>query len=125
MPTPQCLFHTDTKTGTAVAPAGSVGGSTEDELFAILWGTPLKSVAFEEALDRLLTYDSGTPAALTPLAPRDVFGAQVPTNSTQGAAAAALTSTTPSPADRTSGDLGSQVATATVRYTEFLCGPNH
>ena len=124
VPTPQCLFHTDTKTGTAVAPAGSVGGSTEDELFAILWASPLKSVAFEEALDRLLTYDSGTPAAQTPMVPRDVFGAQVPTNSTQGAAAAAPTSSTPTPADRTSGDLGAQVATATAGVTEFLCDPS-
>jgi len=134
VPTPQCLFRADIKTGTAVAPAGSVGGSIEDEIFAILWGAPLnsvefeegldrlftydsvtrtdiktgtavatagsvggsiedeilaalcgaplKSVEFEDALDRIFTYDTVTPAALTPMAPRDVFGAQVPTNST-------------------------------------------
>ena len=43
---------------------------------------------------------------------------------TQSAAAAALTSTTPSPADRTSGDLGALVATATAGVTEFLCDPS-
>ena len=39
-------------------------------------------------------------------------------------AAAALTSTTPSLADSTSGGLGAQVATATARDTELLCGPS-
>ena len=43
---------------------------------------------------------------------------------TQCAAAAAQTSTTPSPADSTSGGLGAQVATATARDTEILCGPS-
>ena len=43
---------------------------------------------------------------------------------TQCAAAAAQTSTTPSPADSTSGGLGAQVATATARDTEPLCGPS-
>ena len=43
---------------------------------------------------------------------------------TQGAAAAAPTSTTPSPADSTSGGLGAQVATATARDPEYLCGPS-
>ena len=82
VPTPQCLFRTDIKTGTAVAPADSVGGSIQDQIFSVLCSAPLKSVEFEEALDRLFTYDSVTPAALTPMAPRDVLGAQVPTYST-------------------------------------------
>ena len=43
---------------------------------------------------------------------------------TQGAAAAAPTSTAPSPADSTSGGLGAQVATATARDTEPFCGPS-
>jgi hypothetical protein len=62
-PTPQCLFRTDIKTGTAVAPADSVGGSIEDEIFSVRTA-PLQSVEFEEALDRLHTYDSVTPAAM-------------------------------------------------------------
>ena len=43
---------------------------------------------------------------------------------THGASAAAPTSTTPSPADSTSGDLGAQVATATAKGTEFFCDPS-
>ena len=43
---------------------------------------------------------------------------------TQSAAAAALTSRTPPTADSTSGGLGSQVATATARDTEYLCSPS-
>ena len=98
VPTPQCLFRADIKTGTAVALAGSVGGSIEDGIFAVLWGAPLKSVQFEEALDRLFTYDSVTPAALTPMAP--------------------------SPAGCKSGGLGAQDATAYDRGRESLPTPS-
>ena len=68
-PTPQCLFRTDIKTGTAVVPADSVGGSIEDEIVSVLCTAPLQSVEFEEAIDRLFTYDCVTPSALTPTVP--------------------------------------------------------
>ena len=98
VPTPQCLFRTDINTGTAVAPADSVGGSIQDQIFSVLCSAPLKSVEFEEALDRLFTYDSVTPAALTPMAP--------------------------SPAGCKSGGLGAQDATAYDRGTECLPAPS-
>ena len=58
VPTQQCVFRTDINPGTAVAPADSVGGSIQDQIFSVLCSATLKSVEFEEALDRVFTYDS-------------------------------------------------------------------
>ena len=127
-PTPQCLFPSDIKTGSAVPPADSVGGGIDSLLDSIL---PVLATTYDEQEVR---------ERLSPPLVRGVHALQGTHSAgwittpeyeeallqlfTQGAAAAAPTSTAPSPADSTSGGLGAQVATATARDTEFLCGPS-
>jgi hypothetical protein len=73
-------------------PADAKCGHPEDEIFSVLCTASIKSVEFEEALDWLFT---------------------------QSVTAAEPTSSTPSPADSTSGDLGAQVATAPAGTQSF------
>ena len=129
-PTPQCLFPSDNKTGSAVAPADSVGSCIDDSLLDTI--LPVLATTYDEQDVReglSTTFAHGLQALQRARSAGWLttyeFEEELLKLFTTSAAAAALTSTTPSPADRTSGDLGSQVATATVRYTEFLCGPNH
>ena len=128
-PTQQCLFPPDIKTGPAVAPADSVGGGIDDSLLDSILPVLATTCDEQDVRERLSpplvrgvralqgTHSAGwitTPEYEEALL--ELFA--------QSAAAAALTSTTPSPADRTSGDLGALVATATAGVTEFLCDPS-
>ena len=128
-PTPQCLFPPDTKTGPAVAPADPVGGGIDDSLLdsilpvlATTWDEQDVRERLSPPLVRGVRALQGTHSAGWITTPEyeeallELFA--------QSAAAAAPTSSTPTPADRTSGDLGAQVATATAGVTEFLCGPS-
>ena len=121
MPTPQCLFRTDITTGTAVAPADSVGGSIQDQIFSVLCSATLKSVELEEALDLLFTYDSVTPAALRLQKIEEALDRRFTYDSVTPAA---LTPMAPSPAGCKSGGLGAQDATAYDRGTECLPTPS-
>ncbi len=128
-PTPQCLFPPDIKTGPAVAPADSVGGGIDDSLLDSI--LPVLATTYDEQdvrerlsppLVRGVHALQGTHSAGWITTPE--YEEALLQLFTQSAAGAAPTSTTPSPADRTSGGLGAQVVTATARDTEFLCGPS-
>ena len=125
-PTPQRLFPPDIKTGYAVAPADWVGGSIEDGLLESILSVLATTYDEQEVRERLspplvrgVHALQGTHSAGWITTPE--YEEALLQLFTQGAAAAAPTSTTPSPADSTSGDLGAQVATATVRDTECSC----
>ena len=180
-PTPQCLFPSAIKTGSAVAPADWVGGSIEDGLLEsskyhdATYADGPDDITFEELqqalktmagtivtpVDALVRFHHGTAhfpddyeidgvmvTALLKLSgasatdirtlfrelaesPRDQDAPAADTTTTlvstgadPSASAGLLTSLAPSPADSTSRGLGAQVAKATARDTEHLCGPS-
>ena len=128
-PTPQCLFPSDNKTGSAVAPAESVGSCIDDSLLDTI--LPVLATTFDEQAVReglSPTFGHGLHALQSArsagwLTTYEFEEELLKLFTQSAAAAAALTSTTP-PAAGTSGDLGAQVATATARDTELLCGPS-
>ena len=117
----QCLFRADINTGTAFAPADFVGGSIQDQIFSVLCSAPLKSVEFEEAIDRLFTYDIVTPAALRLKKIEEALDRLFTYDSVTPSA---LTPMAPSPAGCKSGGLGAQDATAYDRGRECLPAPS-
>ena len=121
VPMQQCLFRADINTGTAFAPADFVGGSIQDQIFSVLCSAPLKSVEFEEAIDRLFTYDIVTPAALRLKKIEEALDRLFTYDSVTPSA---LTPMAPSPAGCKSGGLGAQDATAYDRGTECLPTPS-
>ena len=128
-PTPQCLFPSDIKTGSAVPPADSVGGCIDDRMLDMI--LPVLATTYDEQDVReglSTTFAHGLQALQRACSAGWLttyeFEEELLKLFTQCAAAAAQTSTTPSPADSTSGGLGAQVATATARDTELLCGPS-
>ena len=116
-------------TGYAVAPADWVSGSIEDGLLESILSVLATTYDEQEVRERLsptfvhslhALQSARTAGWLTTYE----FEEELLRLFTHGAAAAAPTTTTPSSADRTSGDLGAQVATATARGTGFLCDPS-
>ena len=127
-PTPQCLFPSDNKTGSAVAPADSVGSCIDDSLLDTILPVLATTYDEEDVREGLSpTFQHGLHALQSARSAGWLttyeFEEELLKLFTQGAAAAAPTSTTPS-AYSTSGGLGAQVATATARDTELLCGPS-
>ena len=128
-PTPQRLFPSATKAGARVASVDSVGGSIDEvslDLALSVLGTTYDEQEVRERLSS--TFVHGVHALQRARSAgwytTYEFEEELLKLFTQSAAAAALTSTTPSPADRTSGDLGAQVATATAKDTRFPRAPS-
>ena len=128
-PKPQRLFPSATKAGARVASVDSVGGSIDEvslDLALSVLGTTYDEQEVRERLSSTLVHGVHAlqRARSAGWYTTYEFEEELLKLFTQSAAAAALTSTTPSPADRTSGDLGALVAPATAGVTEFLCDPS-
>jgi hypothetical protein len=115
-PTPQCLFPSAIKAGSAVVPVDSVGGSFDggflESALSVL-GTTYDEQKVRERLSP--TFVHGVHALQSARSAGWLttyeFEEALLKLFTQSAAAAALTSTTPSPADSTSGGLGDDSVT--------------
>ena len=103
VPTPQCLFPPDTKTGPAVAPADPVGGSIDEGILESALSVLGTTYDEQEVRERLSpTFVHGVHALQRARSAGWLttyeFEEELLKLFTQSAAAAALTSTTPPPA---------------------------
>ena len=123
-PTPQCLFPPEIKTGSAVVPIETAGGSIDDGLLESVLSVLATTYDEQEVRERLSpTFVHGVHALLSARSAGWLttyeFEEKLLKLFTLSAAPAARTSRIPSPADSTSGGLGAQVATATARVSDY------
>ena len=129
LPTPQRLFPSATKAGSAVVPVDSVGGSIDEGLLESALSVLGTTYDEQEVRERLSpTFVHGVHALQSARSAGWLttyeFEEALLKLFTESSNATAVTSTTPPPADSTSCGLGAQVATSTARDTEYLCGPS-